>query len=1035
MPAQNRVILINMIDWYRRKLIARGYTGRSHRYAGRKMTITLLRAVRPFASLFLALLATGGALAAPVAVYPARYGEFSQTLNGDWSFKYIPGRDAGADTGFQAPGYDALGWKAIPVPANWELKGFADPQYALELKDGLGLYRRSFHVPANWQGRRMFLRFDGVAFGFEAWVNGKRIGASAASAYNPNTFDITDLLQPGADVDNLLAVQVTTKPQGFEFDVNDDWSLSGIYRDVTLFSVPGTHVQDVSARTKLAADGSAELSVAVMVSQPGGDVRGKLLAPDGKTVSEFDLQRASDQRHEALVRVPQAKLWTAETPTLYRLQLTLSSSGKPLQTIEERIGLREISIVDGVFRLNGKPVKLRGVDHHDLDPEDGRAITEAHMRRDLALMKQANINFVRTSHYPPQARFIELCDELGFYVMDEVAIGKGEEHLEDPAYHANILARVEPTITRDKNRASVIVWSIGNENPITDVELEAGRMTKELDPTRPITYPKIGSYFSKNYQRIPEFVDLYAPHYPTNETLRGYAQKLKRPTIVTEYAHALGLATDRIQDQWDIIQANPVFAGGAIWHFMDQGLLRTSSEPVDRSKPTNLVWLDKFRHYDTHGLDGTDGLVYSDRTPQPDFWETRKVYSPVQIVERSVAVKPGAHGIELTTENRHDFRALEGLTLAWSLQRNGTVLQQGTEPLHAAPHEREALRIPANIPANAGDEVLLLNLRCIDENNQEIIERVVRLDLPDARRRGWVNQLPAAAGPRITEDATGVSVALPRWALRVERASGALSIRDHAGKVLVAGIYPHSGRKSTMAEELGAKNTGLWRMSILTQLDAPEVKLTKHEGTVRISIAGRYPRPDAADQAFVGGYQLDIRPTGAIAISYEFTTTDAKGTLSEAGLSVVVPSEMAEFRWIGQGPYAGYPGKDRLNEFGIFHLNREDLRFQGNRRGTELALLTTAGGAGVALAMPAGDVAVERLGENTLLSHNALIGGLGNKGTRPETSIALSQPPRIEGSFTLVPLGDAWPQALTRWFGKPAAATEVFRPYYHSYDQ
>jgi beta-galactosidase len=999
------------------------------------MTLTLLRAVRPFAPLFFALLATGGALAAPVSVYPARSGEFAQSLNGDWSFKYIAGRDAGTDAVFQAPGYDASAWKAIPVPANWELKGFAEPQYALELKDGLGLYRRSFRVPANWQGRSMFLRFEGVAYGFEAWVNGKRIGASSASAYNPNTFDVTDLLQTGPGLDNLLAVQVATKPLGYEFDVNDDWSLSGIYRDVTLFSVPAIHVQDMSTQTKLAPDGSADLSVAVMVSQPNGEVRGKLLAPDGQTVGEFDLRRASDQRREAVVHVARPQLWTAETPTLYRLQLTLSSAGVPLQTIEERIGLREISIVDGVFRLNGKPVKLRGVDHHDLDPEDGRAITEAHMRRDLALMKQANINFVRTSHYPPQARFIELCDELGFYVMDEVAIGKGEEHLEDPAYRANILARVEPTITRDKNRPSVLVWSIGNENPITDVELEAGRLAKELDPTRPITYPKIGSYFAKNYQRIPDFVDVYAPHYPTNDTLRDYAQKLKRPTIVTEYAHALGLATDRIQDQWDIIQANPIFAGGAIWHFMDQGLLRTSSEPVDTSKPTTLVWLDKFRHYDTHGLDGTDGLVYSDRTPQTDFWETRKVYSPVQVAERSVPVKPGDQGVVLTAENRHDFRTLDGMTLAWSLQRNGSELQKGTVPLHAAPHEHETLRIPAHIPANSGGDVLLLNLTCIDENNQQIIERAVRLDLLDTRRTDWVNRLPVAGGPNIVENATEISVRLPRWVLRIERASGTLSIRDHAGKVLVAGIYPHSGRKSTMAEDLSAKNTGLWRMSTLAKLEAPVVKVTKHEGAVRIAISGRYPRPDAADQAFVGGYQLDIAPTGAIAISYEFAPLDTKGTLSEAGLSVVLPSEMTDFRWIGQGPYAGYPGKDRLNEFGIFHLNREDLRFQGNRRGTELALLTTTGGAGVALAMPAGDVAVERDGDTTLLSHNALVGGLGNKGTRAETSIALSKTPSVAGSFTLVPLGDAWPQALTRWFGKPAAATKVFRPYYHSYDQ
>ena len=991
------------------------------------------RGLRALALMTLAVLAPIGSAAAPISVYPARAEGFTQSLNGAWSFKYIPALDAGADAGFHAPSFDVSAWKTIPVPANWELHGFAEPRYALELKDGLGLYRRTFRVPAAWRGRRVCLRFEGVLFGFEAWVNGTKVGASRASAYNPSTFDITDALQSDPNADNVLAVQVTTKPLGYEFDVNDDWALSGIFRDVTLFSVPATHVQDVTTRTKLAADGAADLSVAVTVSQSAGEIRGKLLASGGETVREFELPRQANGRHEAVVRVAQPRLWTAETPALYRLQLTLSAGGKPLQTIEERIGLREISIVDGVLRLNGRPIKLRGVNRHDLNPEVGRAVTEEHMRRDLALMKQANINFVRTSHYPSHPRFIELCDELGFYVMCEVSIGKGEEHLEDPAYRENILARVEPTITRDKNRPSVIVWSIGNENPVTEVEQEAGRRAKQLDPSRPICYPKVGSYFSQNYQRIPEFVDIYAPHYPDNATLRDYARKLKRPTIVTEYAHALGLATDRVQEQWEILQATPQFAGGAIWHFMDQGILRRSPKPVDRSAPTTAVWLDTLRYYDTNRDDGADGIVYSDRTPQTDYWLVRKVYSPVQIAERSAVVQPGAQEIALTVENRHDFRALAGMKLAWSLQRNGAELQRGDVPLRAPARERETVRIAVNIPADAAGDVLALDVRCTDETGRQITERAVRLDLAEARRSAWLSSLPAAGKPSVTE--TEVKITLRRWVVTVARPTGALTIRDRAGRVLVAGIYPHPGRKLTMAEERSAKSAGTWRTSTLTKLDAPEIKVTQQGSTVRLAVRGRYPRPEASEQAFVGGYQAEIAPSGAIAISYEYAPTNAKGRLSEAGLSVVLPSELTEFRWIGQGPHSGYPGKDRLNEFGLFHLNREDLRFQGNRRETELALLTTPGGAGVALATTEADVAVERAGEQTLLSHNAVISGLGNKFTPPETTVDAAKTQRIAGSFTLVPLEDAWPAALTRWFGKPVAAREVLRPFYHSYDQ
>lgn len=1044
-----------------------------------------------FTVLLAAALLAGSAIA--VEAYPSGEKAYTQSLNGDWSFKYVRGLEPGADGGFTAPRFDASAWATIPVPANWELKGFAEPHYADLLKDGLGLYRRSFTVPAGWQGRRTFLRFEGVAFGYEVWVNGRKAGESSASAFNRHTFDVTDLLLPQRGAGNLLAVRVTTKPHGFEFDLNDDWSLSGIYRDVTLFSLPAAHVQELATRTRLLDGGAAELSVDVALSQPGAQVRARLLAPDGTLAGERLLPPAAEVRRVAAIRVARPLLWSAETPSLYRLQLTVSAGGKTLQTVEERIGLREVSIAGGVLQLNGRPVKLRGVNHHDLDPQTGRAVTEAQMRRDLELMKKANVNFLRTSHYPPHPRLLELCDEMGLYVMDEVAIGHGEKNLDKPEYRDSILARVQPTIARDRNRASVLVWSIGNENPITDVEMEAGRLAKQLDPTRPITYPKIGSYFAKNYERIPEFVDLYSPHYPSNATLEGYAQKLKRPVILTEYAHALGLATDRIQAQWDIIQATPGFAGGAIWHFHDQGLLRTSAQPVETNKPTQLAWLDKVRHYDTHGLDGADGLTYADRTPQVDYWQMRKVYAPVQFGERYAAVRPGAQRIALTVENRYDFRSLRGFRLLWSLQRNGRDIQQGSLAPDAPARGRQTVHIPLSVPADAAADVLALQVRAVDEQGLQVNERTLRLDqtsvAPGAAgvgsRAAWASMLPAQGEPVVTESAAEVRVALPNWVLTVQRASGDLAIRDSSGKLLVAGIYPHSGRKPTMAEALRAKTSPLWLSPTLTTLEQAAVKVEARGGAVRVAVSGYYPLQDdlAAQSAAIqaaapaagpddllpggaggtggtgetggaggagraqgpgtgkgglkGGYVLEIAANGAIAVSYDFAPANAVGSLSEAGLSVLAPAGTDEFRWIGQGPYAGYPGKDRLNEFGLYHLNRADLRFQGNRRETELALLTSAGGAGFALSMPAADVAVERSGDGTLLSHNALIASPGNKGTTPEIAIPLDASPRVAGAFTLVPVPvpGAWPSALARWFGHPAAAKDVFKPFYHSYDQ
>jgi len=1035
-------------------------------------------------------------------IIPAKDPAWSQSLNGNWSFKYLPGLDAGADVQFNAPGFDVSRWQTIAVPANWELHGHAEPSYGDNLKDGLGLYRRTFTVPKNWAGRRTFLRFDGVAFGYQVWVNGKLAGASSASAFNRHTFDVTDLLQDR----NTVAVRVTTKPLGYEFDLNDDWSLSGIYRDVTLISLPAVHVQDLAVSTVLQGS-DARFTLDVQLSAPGATVHAELFDAKGKRVAGQVLKNvatritadrpsslpanlpktvSAEPRDDRLIslgatlRITQPQLWTAETPTLYRLVLNVKQQGKTIQTVEQRVGLREVRVAGKQLLVNGKPVKLRGVNHHDLDPVTGRAVTEAQMRQDLALMKQANVNYVRTSHYPPHPRLLELCDELGFYVMDEVAIGHGEKNLDNPAYRDNILARARATVMRDKNHASVIIWSIGNENPNNDFELDAGRLVKQLDPTRPITLPKIGSYFAKNYEQIPPFVDLYSPHYPSNATLTGYASKLTRPTILTEYAHGLGLASDRIQDQWAILQANPVFAGGSIWHFHDQGLLRRSSTPADPGQPTQYAWRDAHQFYDTHGLDGADGLVYADRTPQVDFWQMRKVYAPVQFVERTARVAPGPQRIAVTLENRHDFRSLQGVTLHWALQQNGVTRQQGKQALSAPARSSQATTIAVDIPAPAAilTDVLVLQLRAVDEHGMQINERSLRLLRAEPSQFDWTATSAPATAPVLADEAGTVSITTTQWVLSVQRATGALTIRDRAGRTLVDGIHPHGGRKFTMAEALGAAKSGTWPASILEQAEQPVIRAEQLGDRVRLSVQATYRLPEATaavmadasrpqpvtaqaatqaipknalpddllptgdahavlskEQGLSGGYTLDIDGKGAIAVSYAYRPLAPGAIVSEAGLSLVAPAGIGEFRWIGQGPYAGYPGKDQLNEFGAYHFNRADLRFQGNRRQTELAVLSDAGGAGFALALPAADVAVERHGARTLLSHNAVIGGLGNKGTQPETIVALDKVGEISGRFMLLPLAGAWPDALQGWVGAPGTAGEVLQPFFHSYDQ
>ncbi|MFT4176993.1 MAG: glycoside hydrolase family 2 TIM barrel-domain containing protein [Luteolibacter sp.] len=971
-----------------------------------------------------------------IRVFPVQETGWTRSLNGEWFFKYIPSLDAGPDEGFSEPSFDVSAWKKISVPSNWEMQGFAEPKYDMKSDPGLGLYRRALHVPKEWRdGRRVCLRFEGVINGFEARVNGKKIGQSQGSAYTPDTFDITDELAEDHSAENVLAVKVSTRSPGWEYDMCDDWSLSGIFRDVTLFSVPALHVKDLTAISRVAPDGSAELSAKVEMNGPQAEVRGKLTAPDGTTVEEFDLTKENDVSHQTLVKLPKPRLWTAETPFLYTLRITVSDKGRPFQSIEQRIGIREISTEGGILKLNGRPIKLRGVNRHDLNPEVGRAVTEEMIRRDLEVMKRANINFVRTAHYPSHPSLMRLCDEMGFYVMCEVSFGKRGRHLKGAEYDENILSRVEPTITRDKNHASVISWSIGNENATKPVEQEAGRRAKELDPTRPICIPKTAPEFVKCYKEIEAHSDINAPHYPSNAELREFEKNLTKPLILTEYAHALGLATDRIQDQWEMLQTIPKFAGGAIWHFQDQGILRTSSDKVNRKKSTKSVWLDETRYYDTSGDDGADGIVYSDRSPQTDFWQVRKVYSPIQIVERRADVKVGERKVSVTLENRYDFISLAGAKLQWSFQRNGTKQAKGEIVLSAEAQKRETVEIPVNIPQDFGTDVFTLDLACLDHTGLQITERTIRLDVAGQERDSWVKELASSGKTTVEDTATRVKIQNDRWTIRVERSNGEFTLTDRSGRTLISAIYPRCGRELTMTEGYTSRKVGTWKMATLSKVLNPEVKVSEQGDRIQLSVSGTYPRPDEEGQSFVGGYRLEISATGVMTVSYRYVPTDAKGSLAEAGLTVVVPEDLTEFRWIGQGPYASYPGKDRLNEFGIFHLNREDLRFRGNRRQTELALLSTPAGEGLAMTSTPADISVERDGNRTSFSHNAVIGSLGNKIWAPETTVEVSRSPTIEGTFSLLPLDATWPQAFVNWFGEPSASEEAYHPFYHSYDQ
>ena len=954
-------------------------------------------------------------------------------LSGQWKFKYIPSSTIGTDSLFYNNSFDISSWKSITVPGHWELEGFAEPHYKT-VEEGTGLYRTTFSLPSGWLKQRVILRFEGVLYGFTVWINGHNIG-EWASSYNPVTFDITDALKPG---ENTIAVRVTTRSKGYEFDTNDAWALSGIYREVFLFLVPDIHFTDFTSSTVL-TNNDAGLILSVRTNG-GKSITGKLYSPDNRLEKQFNIDLSGSGDGSLKIQVKNPKLWTAETPNLYKVELKLKDGNKILQSYTTKIGLRQITISDKMLKLNGVPIKLRGIDHHDIWPLRGRAATEELMKHDLELIKQANINFIRTSHYPPHPGFIELCDEMGIYVMCEVPFGFGDEHLTDTSYTNILLTRAEATVNRDKNHPSVIVWSIGNENPLTELGLKTAQRTKELDPTRPVCFPTIGSYFKENIQKfidLPEFVELFSPHYPYINTIKEYAEELNRPIIFTEYAHALGLAADRIQDEWELMQSSPRVAGGAVWMFQDQGILRTSKEAVDTTRQTYYVWKDPHHYYDTFVTDGVDGIVYSDRTPQVDYWEVKQVYSPVQVKENKLNIHSGPQELQIHFENRYDFIDLSKIKMKWSFISNGTSFKSGSEKLNTKPHSPDSVRIRIDFPEQFKNNINFLEVKFIDDQGYTFYTRSIRFNYADGQSISKIllEALKGKSNIKISDDGTDIKIIQDKFSLRLNKSDGNLKLFGKDGHLTAAGFLPHVGRKFTMAEELRAKKSSIWKEDCLKLVKLNSAKADYVEGGVKIQIDEEYCRTEFPEQKIIGKIILNVSDNGTIEVNFNFNPSNAAGELLEAGLSIKAPAEFSEFRWIGDGPYPGYPGKDKLNQFGIFHLNSQDINYQGNRRNVELALLTASKGNGLLISCEPGDIAVERNNDGINLSYNSVISGRGNKGSEPETIVDISKVKQISGKFIIIPLNSSWPNSLQDWFGKSDSKVIPFKPFYYSYDQ
>jgi beta-galactosidase len=850
------------------------------------------------------------------------------SLNGQWRFDLAATVEE-APAGFAEPGFADGGWAHLPVPAHWQLHGYGRPAYTnvrypfpidpphVPTENPTGSYRRTIGVPADWAGDRIVLRFEGVDSCFAVWVNGHEVGTGQGSRL-PAEFDVTDVVRPGAD--NLVAVRVHQWSAGSYLEDQDMWWMSGIFRDVALLSRPAGGVDDVFVHAGY-DEGVGTLRVDV-----DGAVRARVLLP------ELGVDVAPGEE----VRLDAVQPWSAEVPRLYDVQVVTDT-----ERVDLRVGFRTVRIADGLLTVNGNRLLLRGVNRHEFHPDRGRAVTEQDMLDDVLLMKRHNINAVRTSHYPPHPRFLDLCDEYGLYVVDECDFEThGFEHVgwrgnptDDPDWGDALEDRMRRTVERDKNHASVIMWSLGNESGTGRNLARMYDYSRDRDPGRPVHYERApDGRWSDVYSRM------YASHAEVEligrreEPARGVdpvqdAARRASPFVLCEYGHAMGNGPGGLSEYQELFEAHPRCQGGFIWEWIDHGI-RTRD-----ARGREFYGYGGDFGEDLHdGNFVADGLLFPDRTPSPGLHEFAKVIEPVRIT--------GTPDGRLRVANLHEVRDLGHLRFPWVLEEEGTQVAAGELDVPAvAPGGSVELDLPAKADGGVETWLTVRAVLAADESwataGHEIAWGQVRLaERPHAEATHGDD--PVALDPvrGVLTEFAGFALDGPRIdAWRAPTDNDRIPRDSAAGAWHAVGLDRLRHRVHEVRHEDGAV--------VVRTRTAPAALDVGLLSTMRWTpLAG-------------GGLLLDV------SVQPQGTWT---GPLPRLGLVWSLPAELDTVTWYGGGPGEAYPDTCRAARVGRFARSVDALQTpyvmpqeNGRRADVRWAELTDSTGAGLRIAaLPTG---------------------------------------------------------------------------------
>lgn len=861
---------------------------------------------------------------------------YYQSLNGTWKFDFV-NKPADRPKGFETADFDDSGWDSITVPSNWEIEGFGipiytnivypfpkNPPYVDNEYNPVGTYRRTFELRDDWLDKEVILNLSSVSGYARVFVNGKEVGMTKV-AKSPSEFDVTGYLKKGT---NLIAIQVFRWHDGSYLEDQDFWRLSGLEQDVFLYALPKLAIWDFFLKAGLDQEykngifeASVDLRAFAGAAGTTGSVLLELIPMDGEKPVYTDERSFSGVEESATFNasIRNVSKWNAETPNLYDCVLTLKDEqGKVTMITSEQVGFRTVEIKGAQLLVNGVPVLVKGVNLHMHDDVLGHVPTRETMMKDIRLMKQHNINAVRTSHYPQNPLWYKLCDQYGIYLVDEANIETHHMGAElqspfDKSVHPAYLElwapahmdRIKRLVTRDKNHPSVIIWSMGNECGNGPVFYDAYDWIKKYDPTRPVQFEQAGENAN---------TDIVTPMYPSMSYMKSYASdKTKsRPFIMCEYSHAMGNSSGNFQEYWDIIMSSPHMQGGFIWDWVDQGLKSEDENGVFWAYGGDLGGLN-FQNDENFCA---NGLVSANRTPHPGLIEVKKVYQNILF---SFDQKTGV----LTARNLFDFTDLSDFRYEYEFLKEGSKQRSEVFTLKAAPHATANRKI--KLPEFQGDAEYILNVYAYTKTGNKIIP----VDHEVAREQFILTKAdftPTEASGILEVSATGDEVSFTSGNVSgVFDKSRAKFVSYKNDEVQLTELpEPYFWRAPTdndFGNNMPLK-LGVWRTAHANRkVESLEVG-QQGEGGLPIKVT--YQLTDIGVP-----YTLDylIRPDGSVQVtaSIDMTGRDLP-ELPRFGMRMTVPGQYNNLEYYGRGPGENYSDRNTATFQGVWKANIADLK-------------------------------------------------------------------------------------------------------------